>query len=288
MIRAIVKKKVCLSQSKPILEQLTATLNSNCISFIDSNNSFDLWLKIDSLGIFGRNKPIYIPIKGHRHINSLLQQDFNLAKDITLRVNNLGKLECLLFLKKDIITKVNGSTLGIDLGVKKLLSTSKNQFLGTKIETLIKKINNKQTNSKAYKRAIIETKEYVNKTIKQLDLTSVKSIVIEDLRKIKHTNSRKQKLTKSFKRIIHHWPCGQTINKLKEICELLGVQVITVNLYNTSITCSNCGNVNKKDRQGEVFKCSLCNSVVDSDFNASLNILLRGLSQPNMVGCKSL
>ncbi len=45
----------------------------------------------------------------------------------------------------------------------------------------------------------------------------------------------------------------------------------------TSQTCSRCGFVHRENRRGEVYQCTSCGIVLDADFNASLNILHRGV-----------
>lgn len=47
-----------------------------------------------------------------------------------------------------------------------------------------------------------------------------------------------------------------------------------VSAYQTSITCSKCGNVDRYSRQGEMYQCTKigCGHISDSDFNAAVNI----------------
>ena len=55
--------------------------------------------------------------------------------------------------------------------------------------------------------------------------------------------------------------------------------VIECNESYTSITCSNCGELNKKLGRKEIFKCKKCKLVIDRDINASRNIFLRSLAK---------
>lgn len=43
----------------------------------------------------------------------------------------------------------------------------------------------------------------------------------------------------------------------------------------TSQTCSCCGNVDKGNREGVSFKCTVCGYKANADLNASINILNR-------------
>jgi IS605 OrfB family transposase len=54
-----------------------------------------------------------------------------------------------------------------------------------------------------------------------------------------------------------------------------GKKVILVNEMYTSMTCSNCGNVQKMENR--IYECKSCNSLVDRDINAAKNILMKGI-----------
>lgn len=58
-----------------------------------------------------------------------------------------------------------------------------------------------------------------------------------------------------------------------------GTELILVDPWNTSRTCSGCGNV-KADLQlsDRTYQCSCCGMVMDRDRNAAINILRRGLN----------
>ncbi len=56
-----------------------------------------------------------------------------------------------------------------------------------------------------------------------------------------------------------------------------GKLVEVVNARYTTMTCSNCGNVQRMTLADRVYKCSGCALTLDRDFNAGKNILLKGL-----------
>ena len=56
-----------------------------------------------------------------------------------------------------------------------------------------------------------------------------------------------------------------------------GVPLIKVSEFNTSKSCSVCGNMGKRIKNW--FKCETCNYEDNADKNASINIAKRGLSQ---------
>ncbi|KEQ56275.1 Putative transposase in snaA-snaB intergenic region protein [Marine Group I thaumarchaeote SCGC AAA799-N04] len=54
--------------------------------------------------------------------------------------------------------------------------------------------------------------------------------------------------------------------------------MIEVPARNTTIDCSRCGNKVPKSLAVRIHRCNVCNLVIDRDYNASINILKRGLS----------
>ena len=56
-----------------------------------------------------------------------------------------------------------------------------------------------------------------------------------------------------------------------------GINLIRVNPAYTSQTCSRCGSIHKESRNGEKFLCIDCGYELDADYNASINILHRGI-----------
>ena len=67
---------------------------------------------------------------------------------------------------------------------------------------------------------------------------------------------------------------GTFIQKLEYKCKLL----IKVSARNTTINCSRCGNKVPKSLAVRIHKCNVCNLVIDRDYNASINILNKGLN----------
>lgn len=67
---------------------------------------------------------------------------------------------------------------------------------------------------------------------------------------------------------------GTFLQKLEYKCKLL----IEVSAKNTTIDCSRCGNKVPKSLAIRIHRCDICNLVLDKDYNASINILKKGLS----------
>jgi putative transposase len=177
----------------------------------------------------------------------------------------------------DLPLKKNGNTLGIDQGYKKLLSCSNGKIIGQDMESIYKKISNKKQGSKAFKRLLVHRTNEINKHCNSLDLQITKEIVIEDLKNLKH----KSKLSTKFMNKMQRWSYPQVISKLESLCQLNGILLTKVDPAYTSQTCSDCGNVDKKNRNGEDFNCQQCGMKIDADLNAAINISRMGVYNPH-------
>jgi transposase len=80
---------------------------------------------------------------------------------------------------------------------------------------------------------------------------------------------------------MQYWSYCKTIGKIERLCEENGVLLTKVNPAYTSQTCSNCGCVDKKSRNGENYICQHCGYEIDADLNASINISRMGVYNPH-------
>lgn len=80
---------------------------------------------------------------------------------------------------------------------------------------------------------------------------------------------------------IQRWSYSKTINKLNNMCEEQGINLVKVSPAYTSQTCSSCREIHKESRVGEIYKCISCGIILDADYNAALNILHRGVYSPS-------
>lgn len=67
---------------------------------------------------------------------------------------------------------------------------------------------------------------------------------------------------------------GTFVQKLEYKCKML----VQVPARNTTIDCCRCGNKMSKSLAVRIHKCNVCNLVLDRDYNASINILNKGLN----------
>ncbi len=255
----------CKLKVKPVYKKPCLNLDSRFITFLETRNSFDCWIKLGSTGA----EIIHIPAKKHRHFNQFVGQGWMLKGSTRLLVRGDQIVLEVLFEKDRPVIRQDGKEIGIDIGYRKLLATSERQFHGEKFKELADKIQRKKQGSKAFKRTLIERNEFVNRTVKELPWSDLKVIAVENLKGLK--NGRR--FRKQFQAKFQRWTYPAVLKRLELLGEISGVHVHRVNPAFTSQTCPKCKVRDKRSRNGELFKCTACGYSEDSDYIGSLNIL---------------
>lgn len=270
------KKK---KKHKPTLNRISLELDSRFVDIKQDINHFDIWIRLSSIG----NKIIInLPSQKHIHFNHLLKDGWTIKKSIRLRINKNGYFIDVFFEKAAPALRTKGKQKAIDIGYKKLIVSSDGEFIGD--DSIYEKIARKKQGSKAFKRALIERNELVNTSCKTLNLDNIKELYSEDLKNVKHKS--KGTIRKKFSNKLQRWSYSQCLRKLTMLCEEAGIVFKKVPPQYTSQRCSSCGAVYKSNRHGETYKCA-CGMLMDSDLNASKNILFVGqygahALQPNL------
>ena len=121
---------------------------------------------------------------------------------------------------------------------------------------------------------------------------NISTIKVEDLRWAAHSRKRDTGKYLSFWQT--HWFYSQIQTAINLQCQLNSIQFQKVSAHNTSKICSCCGTIGI--REGKQFKCSYCGLRLDSDLNASRNIVKRKREDNNIptyidtpyMGCQDL
>lgn len=247
--------------SKPELTLINPELDSRFIEVIKSKNSFDMWIKLKSTG-FGT---IYIPIKKHKHFNKLLK-NYKLKNGCRLSLDTIS-----FNFSKTRTLKEEGGIIGIDVGISNIWSASTGVAStpcphGHTLDTINKRINKKKDGSKSFKKCQEHRTNYINWSLKHINLSGTKELKRENL----YDMRRGKKLSK----FLSHWVYPEILSKLDMLCEEQGVLVRTVCPTYTSQRCSQCGWTRKSNRKGKLFTCTQCSYTCDADINGSQNIAL--------------
>lgn len=221
---------------------------------INKENSFDGWIWLSNT-----KEKLNIPFRRTQHFNKLLEMDGKIAKGCRISTNNVTF--SFNFTKEE---KINGETLGVDIGSLNVLSCSNGFQSKPGLNEIQKKLARRKKGSKRFQKTVAERKNFINWSINQLNLDNVKFIKrenIKNLRKgVRHS------------RFLQAWTYTDIFEKLDRYCEEQNVSVIKISPTYTSQRCSVCGWTRKTNRKGKVFKCDHCGNTMDSDLNAAKNI----------------
>jgi IS605 OrfB family transposase len=261
------KKK---KQTKPILKIPCINLDSRFVDIEFNKNSFDIWIHLSSIG---QKIILNIPSKKHKLFSNY--KDWKQLGFIRLMKLSNGYFIDFIFEKEDIIQLSHNNVVGIDIGYKKLISSSSGNFYGTKeLEEVYNKISRKKQGSKAFKKSLTERTNKTNKAINEfLNKEQPSTLIVEDLKNVKN----KSKLNHKIMNKVQRWIYSRVLNNLENKTEERGITMVKVSPAYTSQICSKCGTLLKENRQGENYLCNVCGLKMDADLNASINILHRGI-----------
>lgn len=265
------------------IKNLSIPIDSRLVDF-KTDNTFDLFMRIKTPHFHSNKKlaiTVNVPIKHHRQSNMLRDQDCKRKNTVLLKRGKDGMFYVSLFWEKNPVSKRPATKqVGIDVGYKKLISSSSGVHYGTELNQIYEKISKKKQGSKKFKRALIERNDLINFAVKQfVETEQPDEVIIESLKNVKQNSSGKI-FNKTMNKL-QRWSYVRTFTKLEQLSESEGFMIKKVNPAFTSQTCSNCGCICKESRQGEIYKCVKCGMVKDADYNAALNILQGGAYGPS-------
>jgi putative transposase len=262
-------------KTMPVFQKQVINLDSRFLDIRWDQNSFDVWFKLHSLG----GKIILkLPARKHKHLLGLLAQGYTLKTSGRLRKCGDKYFLDLYAEKAAPAPKTEGASLGLDCGYKTLLADSNGNEYGQELEAQYEKISRKRQGSKAFKVALKERDNLINRVVNLINLSDVKILVIEALKNVKHAT--KGRMRKKFNNKLQRWSYPKVLGKLSRVCEEAGISLVKVDPAYTSQTCSLCGHVDKTSRRGKLFICSACGYETDADLNAAVNIRNRGVYSP--------
>lgn len=256
---------------KPVFKRPVLNLDSRFLETQFDLNSFDVWFKLSSIG---RKISLRLPSRKHAHFHNKMKNGGTLKKSCRLIKRENGYFVELFVEKVKPLQREHGKSVGYDCGYKTLLADSNGKEHGAAIEDVYEKISRKKQGSKAFKRALKERDNLVNREVNSLDLSGVKHVVVEDLKNVKKHS--KGKMRKTFNNKLQRWSYPKVLGKLALVCEELGILFEKVDPAYTSQTCSACGHKEKASREGKNFHCVSCGYETDADLNAAVNIRNRG------------
>ena len=231
-----------------------------------SNKLTNCWLRFHK-----KNFPLF----GLRILNKIKHTDKIQLVQIYKRNNQFySKLTVV----KELPDPSGGETaIGCDVNYKRIvLSNNKfyniKQIAHRKIEH--KKYNQKKRNLTNYSKDFLH--KLTNQISKDLSAQGVEVLVLENLKNLRKSASRKVKTSKGkmINYIINSMPYCMFQHLFEYKCLDLGIKVEFVNPAYTSKTCSRCGsrNTSRSNTTSDRFICNDCETQLSADLNGSRNI----------------
>ena len=248
-----------------------------------TNNNIDLldkYIKLPKLG--------FVKCRYNKNMENI--------KIINVTIKKSGSIyEASIIYEKDVIkyNKTN-NIVGIDLGVRKLITTSENERyvslldltkLENKIKKEQKKLSKKKKDSKNYlkqknklNKVYRYKKNYINdiihkattKLVIEYDIIFMEDINIKDLLSKQELKAKRKKMLSSC--------LGKIKNYLEYKVLMHDKKLIKIDkYYASSQICSKCSS-RYEVKDNEIYCCPICGNIIDRDLNAAINILNRGLT----------
>ena len=230
------------------------------------------------------------------------------AKQIWVKEEPDGFFAHILYEDEPKPLPSTNTAVGIDVGIKQTITTSDNEILSLPTQEIMKTVKkiehlqsiidtkreiNKQRNiphskriqhlknkrRKLYKRLHNLKKDFYYKSVNHI-LKSHEYVIVEDLnlKELKELTSDNEKRDRKIHKYLQYISLSEFFRILEWKAKQYNRTLIRIDPHHTSKTCSNCGyidhNLTLSDR---TYNCPVCGLHIDRDYNASLNILKRGL-----------
>ncbi len=279
--------KHCLkSNSFPTIKGINMMINTKIYQTEVSNTkTFQYWIRLCTEN---RGRFIYIPLEENTYM-SLQNGKLTNSIQINFKNNELETFTLSIDKEKDLYY-VGKSIIGVDIGLKTMLTTSEGDMYGQgfkakleKFDKAVQKIQNgmRRRNvpfktSNKYNRLIKRRRDFIKNSVNRNVNTLVnthkpKEIIVENL------DFKGSNIGAKMNRLITNMGIGALTNKLECVSQEKGIKITYVNAAYTSQECSRCHYVDERNRDGEQFKCKHCAYKAHADVNSTKNIKRRSL-----------
>ena len=237
-----------------------------------------------------------VKIKLHREMKGII-------KSATISKNSVDQYFISILCEEEIkeLPETNKS-IGIDLGVKDFATLSDNTKIANlklskeydnKLKREQRKLSRRRKFAKDKGKKLSDSKNYqkqkkkvakIHNKIKNrrkdfINKLSTKIINNHDIICIEDLNIKGMLQNHKLARSINDVSWYEFTRQLGYKADWYGRKVVKIpTFYPSSKTCSNCGNVKETLKLSErIYKCECCSFEIDRDYNASINILRKGL-----------
>jgi putative transposase len=261
------RKKPAAERKKPSLRRHVVTLFNHFLKLEKFQGE-----EFDFAAVFvGSGAPrLTAPFRSTSPINKLIANGWTISKTVRLG-RRRGRLWIeLIFEKERPEPKTEGRVVGMDSNYRNGLVFSDGQQVGQELHPKIQDFDKREKHTRQ------QIKEELAREIKKIDLTEVKTVVIEDLKRVK--DGKRGTFSRKMNRRLSHWQYAYAADLLERRCEVEGVRLERKDPWKTSQHCPACGRWDKRNRRGDKFLCIFCGHSDHADFKAAKTLELLGLA----------
>lgn len=270
-----VHRKPDLSKINLVLDEKVAVIES-----AHPGSSFPYWLKLSTLD---KGRPVALPIQANPYYESKAGTrkaivQLNLSETLTVG------------LVKDIKPSPYVpalDSLGLDVGLRTLISTSEGDLIGRDFGSKLAKWDMQICRLAAQRQRLglpVKSRRYlalvkrmrsfikneIHRTLRHVILMrKPHELVVEQL------DFRSPDLSRRMNRLIQNFGRACFQSAIAGYAEQYGFTIVEVNPAYTSQSCSSCAFTDKNNRHGDRFKCKACGNTMHADVNAAKNIQAR-------------
>lgn len=263
-------KKSKRKQRMPRFRNIVVNFDNRFFELTQFNGHFDWAVKFSS-GV----PAVVVPFNNTKHTLKFLSNGWKLSKSVRFGLKKKGKTKRLfidlIFEKEKPPIKTKGEIKGVDIGYRALLATSDGQLIGTKLKEEIENAGKRRKRFHQY----VGTE--IDRHVKQLNLSNVKVLCVENLKNVKH--NKRGKFPRKVNRFLSFWHYARVLQRIRQRCEEEGVRLEFKSPYKTSQRCPLCGNIDRKNRRADRFKCINCGFEEHADIVGAVNLKALGLAE---------
>ncbi len=239
---------------------------------------------------------LHLPKLGKLKIRLHREIDWTKAKTVTIKKEPSGKWYACVTIETEPeqTTQDTAKAIGVDLGVKHLAVTSEGDFiehpkflqkLEKRLKVEQKKLSRKEKFSSNWEkqRKKVAIKHEKVKNARRDFLHKLSRYLVNNYDTISFENLNIKGLVQNHNlaKAILDAGWGTLIAFTTYKAVMVGAKVIEVNPAYTTQDCSVCGFRVPKTLAERLHKCPNCGAIMDRDYNASVNILQKGLAYLN-------
>ena len=271
--RAIVKAQTAAARETGMKTNVPVVRFIGCPAKVDpaKQTLFDYWVSVPNL--WTKTKQVLLPAQSHKALNKKLCKGWKLNRSCEFFLSRKGNPMVRVFVQREVEkATLPKRMLGCDVGYRNSVSRS-DGYIGRNMSKTIKRSRERRAEQQRQGHPCAVKKTSIKQLLDREAKATVRrsqrlgvGLAVESPKVLNNLRSGK----------LHGWARNYFANRCSVLCEENSVWYWTVNPAYTSVTCSHCGHLDKRSRNGLEFECVNCGVFENADVNAARNIAEKG------------